>query len=491
MTRHTEFASLMEAVERPSRLGNVNYWDGYGFHFYSMLRPVKRIAEAKSKRAMEYAERVLKNYTQAASAASRYYGPSCRILEHQGWVIHFYLCTDKKDKVVDFAKLLTALVEGRVIENFDDVTLQFHMAAEYGRSLLIAVDSATGEEAAKSCVSLGPCANDPAKKMGESTEKSSRPLWIRMTDEGAWEVDDCQPDKGNVQQICENVMPTSARDFATAKLVDKTSVAVCRAQTLKGAVVDSVDGYLEAYCFRSDMDGFTKAVKRAFQDVENRSNSNAIIELANDFVSYMTAVNNWQVADAAINMLPYPWAGDCCNMLAWPNYGEDFGMVDFASSQKQFPVLVFNEWNGFVKGNESAFAKLSRMWRNAHGQSKWVCCISGGVIYPFDVTTSDRKFRVMVGWPVGISHTGVNLEKNEPDSLVLHKDDLEPLEKMRKSRFKVCRGSNDYSYVTQSDLSKGKHEDAVRAAGAFGATSFNGVNLRPTRPWASGSSHNV
>ena len=166
MTRNTSFTELMDAVEGSQRLGNVHYWDGYGFHFYAMLRPVKRIAEAKSKRA-------------TASTASRYYGPECRILEHQGWVIHFYIATDKREKIVDFAKLLSALVEGRVMENFDDVALQFHMAAEYGRSLLIAVDSATSEEAAKSCVSLGPCANDPAKKMGESTEKSSRPLKLK------------------------------------------------------------------------------------------------------------------------------------------------------------------------------------------------------------------------------------------------------------------------------------------------------------------------
>lgn len=491
MNRHNEFTGLMDAVEGSQRLGNVHYWDGYGFHFYSMLRPVKRVAEAKSKRAMEYAERVLKNYTQAASAASRYYGSECRILEHQGWVIHFYIHTDKRERIVEFAKLLSTLVEGRVMESFDEVTLQFHMAAEYGRSLLIAVDSATGEEAAKSCVSLGPCANNPAKKMGESTEKSSRPLWIRMTDEGAWDVEDCQADEANTSQICENVMPASVRNFATAKMVDKTAVAVCRAQTLKGVFADSVDGYLEAYCFRSDMDGFTKAVKRAFESVENKSNPNAVIELATDFVGYMTSVNNWQAEDKAINILPYPWAGDCCNMLAWPNYGEDFGMTDFESSQKFFPVLVFNDWNGFVKKNGSAFARLSRTWREAHGKSKWVCCISGGVIYPFDVTTSDRKFRVMVGWPVGVSHTGVNLEKNEPDSLVLHKDDLEPLEKTRKSRFKTCKGSAEYSYATQDDLAKVKHDDAIWTAGAFGATSFNGVNLRPTRPWASGSSHNV
>ena len=104
MTRNTSFTELMNAVEAPQRLGNVHYWDGYGFHFYAMLRPVKRMVEAKTKRAMEYAERVLKNYTQAASAASRYYGPECRILEHPAWVIHFYTPPDKKEKIVGFAK---------------------------------------------------------------------------------------------------------------------------------------------------------------------------------------------------------------------------------------------------------------------------------------------------------------------------------------------------------------------------------------------------
>ena len=39
MTRNTSFIELMEAVEGSQRLGNVHYWDGYGFHFYAMLRP--------------------------------------------------------------------------------------------------------------------------------------------------------------------------------------------------------------------------------------------------------------------------------------------------------------------------------------------------------------------------------------------------------------------------------------------------------------------
>ena len=484
MIRNTNFTELMDAVEGPQRLGNVHYWDGYGFHFYAMLRPVNRIAEAKSKRAMEYAERVLKNYTQAASAASRYYGSECRILEHQGWVIHFYIHTNKRERIVEFAKLLSTLVEGRVMESFDEVTLQFHMAAEYGRSLLIAVDSATSEEAAKSCVSLGPCANDPAKKIGDSTDKTTRPLWIRIKDEGPWDVEDCSVDVSSVELLCERLMPKDSQKFLGAKRAgDYGTIAVCRAQTLKDVLTESDDGYLESYCFRADMDGFTKAVKKAFESVENKSNPNAVTELANDFVGYMTSANNWQAEDKAINILPYPWAGDCCNMLAWPNYGEDFGMTDFESSQKFFPVLVFNDWNGFVKKNRLAFARLSRTWREAHGKSKWVCCISGGVIYPFDVTTSDRKFRVMVGWPVGVSHTGVNLEKNEPDSLVLHKEDLEPLEKTRKSKFKTCKGSNEYSYATQEDLAGAAKAGVSHAATAFGATSYGGVKLVASRPY--------
>ena len=238
MTRNTSFIELMEAVEGSQRLGNVHYWDGYGFHFYAMLRPVKRIAEAKSKRTMENAERVLKNYTKAASAASRDYGAECRILEHQGWVIHFYIHTDKREKIVEFAKLLSALVEGRVMENFDDVALQFHMAAEYGRSLLIAVDSATSEEAAKSCVSLGPCANDPAKKMGDSTDKTTRPLWIRLKDEGPWDVEDCSVDVSSVELLCERLMPKDSQKFLGAKRAgDYGTIAVCRAQTLKDVLI--------------------------------------------------------------------------------------------------------------------------------------------------------------------------------------------------------------------------------------------------------------
>lgn len=480
MTRNTKFTELMDAVEGSQKLRNVHYWDGYGFHFYSMLRPVKRIAEAKSKRAMEYAERVLKNYTQAASAASRYYGSECRILEHQGWVIHFYIYTDKREKIVGFAKLLSTLVEGRVMESFDDVTLQFHMAAEYGRSLLIAVDSATSEEAAKSCVSLGPCANDPAKKMGESTEKSSRPLWIRMTDEGAWDVEDCQPDEANVSQICENVMPTSVRDFTEAKMVDRAAVAVCRAQPLKEAVADSVDGYLEAYCFRSDMDGFTKAVKKVFESTD----AQAIVEFATNFVGYMQAVNEWQVKDPVVNMVPYPWAGDCCTMLARPNYGKEFGMEDFEASQCLFPIMVFNEWNTFIRQKGESFKNLTRAWRTSGGSAQWVCCASGGVIYPFDVETADRKFRVMVGWPVGISHKGVNLKNSVPDSLVLHQEDLNKLAVDRQKKFKKCKECEDYSYSTRSDLAVVKQEVVTRVATAFGSTAINGVNLRPTRPWA-------
>lgn len=459
------------------------YWDGYGFHLYSMLRPVKRIAEAKSKRVMEYAERVLKNYTQAASDASRSYGSECRILEHQGWVIHFYLHTKAKEKIVLFAKLLAALVDGRVMEDFDGVTLQFHMAAEYGRSMLIGIDSSTKEEASKSCVSLGPCANAPAKKMGESTEKSSKPLWIRMDDEDDWNVEDCQSDDEMVSKFCEGKLTLEGQNLSMARMVDKTAVAVCRAQSLNEAVEDSPDGYIEAYCFRADMDGFTNAVKKAFESADGR----AIVELATNFVGYMQAVNKWQAKDPVVNMVPYPWAGDCCTMLARPSYGKEFGMEDFEASQKLFPVFVFNEWNAFVKQQGESFKNLTRAWRAAGANAQWVSCVSGGVIYPFDVKTADRKFRVMVGWPVGVSHKGVSLKESVPDSLVLHQEDLGKLEVGRQNTFKKFQECSDYFYATREDLAIVKQNDTVQVASAFSATAFNGVNLRPTRPWGIGS----
>ena len=31
----------------------------------------------------------------------------------------------------------------------------------------------------------------------------------------------------------------------------------------------------------------------------------------------------------------YPWAGDCCIMLARPNYGKEFGMEDFEDEEDE------------------------------------------------------------------------------------------------------------------------------------------------------------
>ena len=211
------------------------------------------------------------------------------------------------------------------------------------------------------------------------------------------------------------------------------------------------------------------------------------MELATDFVGYMQAVNEWQVKDPVVNMVPYPWAGDCCTMLARPNYGKEFGMEDFEASQRLFPLMVFNEWNTFIRQKGESFKNLTRVWRTAAGSAQWVSCVSGGVIYPFDVETADRKFRVMVGWPVGISHKGVNLKNSVPDSLVLHQEDLNKLAVERQKKFKKCKECEDYSYSTRSDLVVAKQEDVARVATAFGSAAINGVNLRPTRPWASES----
>ena len=63
--------------------------------------------------------------------------------------------------------------------------------------------------------------------------------------EGAWDVEDCQPDEGNISQICEKVMPTSVRNFAVAKMVDKTVVSGMLARVYQ--VMGNWDGaYAEA-----------------------------------------------------------------------------------------------------------------------------------------------------------------------------------------------------------------------------------------------------
>lgn len=412
-----------------SKVGNANankcIWDGHGWHFYSMLKIKADKITASKLRDVGRMVGMYTNYNRAAVAGAEMIAARhrivCDILEHQGNVIHFFfpdLGQKNSAIIIEFGKLLNMMVESHVRKYYDDDVTQFHMAAEFGRSVLVRVASPEPTDASNSVVSLGPCANSPAKQMGESKEGCPRPLWWREDNDSEWDCVDCF-DK------------SVARAYALTIALGKYGIGYFKEipteeDELRKACFESLLNAplstenkpkpIEGFFFRVDMDGFTNKIKNAFA-----RGRDAIKVAVKEFIDYMDAANAWQVStDMKVSV--FPWAGDCFNALVLPS-GTNGWIGGFEMSRKAQPLKIVSEWE--------------RQISTEHKGSRWAYTVSGGEIYQFEVETENRKFKLAVGRPAGLTLAAIHFNNNPSGAVVMHKRDVEKLHSLTANAFKA------------------------------------------------------
>lgn len=425
---------------------SVSIADVWGWHFYARLRIDRSLVESEDADAENKLIGILNRYTSVSDGVVAEFGDEVVLLEHQGEMLHFHLsiAEGEVEKVKLFASMLAVGVKKYVIPA--DGVYGFSMGAQYGRSVVLLVPSANNEDSAYSRVSLGPCANSPAKRVIRNRADDDWTLSYRKNDEDTWtrlQID---------------------LSFANS-FIKESSIAMDAAPIEKSARRAPVTRY--GYMFRADQDGFTKRVRMVFEN----GNENEVDKLVNDFLSFMAEVNDWQKSALASSVVvSCPWSGDCCNMLIAPN--PESGESEAEASRNaisRLPDAILASWEDFKK-------------RNSYDKSfAWSYGMAEGRIKIIIRSLDGRDYRLFVGWPVGVSLEAVNLECNEAEDLVMHQEDVERMTSSVKGSFK--RAAGNYYVQTKGARTKLKVEQ-INAAAAMGrARAFAGVNVQPARPY--------
>jgi hypothetical protein len=398
---------------------------------------------ADAKRQME----IMRSYIAVATQLTRDF-EFAKILEVQGSTNHFFLRLDQNQstEVEAFAKRATLYFETAVLQKAGYDFRQFHQAADFGSSVILKLTSP--EEASASLVSLGRCANAPAKKMGESKEGVTRPLWLSKRDNFGrqnWTCVETKPDLGNVkvaesikanqgtlQQIAESVSfsRVQRRGVITEKL------ATLSARSLGDSATPEKPEIVEAFLCRADMDGFTSKVEDAFAHGGNK-----IAELVDQFLKVAKVVmsykGNTDGRGLDVDVIDFPWAGDCVNFVVLRPSGESY-----KEAAKYLPLRVAKRWHELV-GN-------SRVNRELNADIDWAFCFAGGHVFIADVTSDDRKFRIVCGWPSGTSHDGVNCDGTRPKWTIAHRDNVMELADIKRKCFHEL--ITEFQYATPEGI---------------------------------------
>ena len=441
---------------------SVSIADVWGWHLYARLRIGAAYTKSVDADAEDQLVDIYERFTNAAAGAVQIFGERVVLLEHQGEMLHFHLSAGENEKqvVTAFANVLAALVKEKVMPS--EGAYGFSMAAQYGRSVILLVPSATKEESAYSRVSLGPNANSPAKKVIRNTATDDWTLALKNNEDGVWARVGVIPD-------FESVRRSTAKELFE-KVANRFSARATACDSIEPVEQEAENAPISryGYMFRADQDGFTAKVRAAFE-----SGTEADVDrLVVSFLNFMKAARAWQEEGVeGTTIIVCPWAGDCCNMVVVPTGDEQESDADASRRLiSSFPTKFVRAWEEFARENASEVA------------SEWSYGMAEGRVKIFVKALDDHKYRLFVGWPVGVSLEAVNLETNNVRDLSMHKDDVFQMTvKVRDSYKKV----ND-SYYTQTGSSRDEVvKDMVKSAGAFARrTEYADRTVPPSRPYS-------
>lgn len=475
--RQAQKSASLETLQESGQLAEEYlYLETSGWHFYSYLKIRPHLIEDTSAYDDRRLMSIYKNYTYAADMAARKALSKCQILEHQGNVIHFFFPEADFGKVIyPFAKSLAALVEDHVLGYFEKDVVSFNMATEQGKSVIVESSSPTAKESERSTVSLGPCANNPAKRMIKRIEGRICPLsWRDNPDDEEWHVCECHVEEEDRERAV--IMESFAMDSLYSKFdkvegVGNMKVLGEQLEVEKRKLRNGEVRSREALYFRADMDGFTRKVKEAFDN-------NKVAELVEEFISYMKLANAWQIRSKVVTVSPHPWAGDCFNVEIVSTSSE---LYKFVAVRRNEPQGIVRDWEQYVKSDK--FSRFS--YRNDKAPVRWVYSIAGGRILDFVVKTDSREFKLCVGSPVGRTHAAVNFEENEPEYLVMHIDDISLLPQSEQQSFHRYDDKKHQRFKFQTAAKRDRTDGnaAQHAARRAESATVEGVSLFASRPW--------
>jgi len=445
MATKVELKTLLESVERgitpiirASRFETEPFTDTTAFHIYGELNLTLRLTAASDAQDAQRLLRILQEYTLIAEACAA--EASAVLLEVQGERVHLLLpsaapnATSVSD-LVRFAIAFTNTVYSRIGKSAGEAFQGFKMAADHGRAILVASAQPSG-----SVVSLGPCANAPAKEL----KRNGVAAHLRMRSEHYAHIAQPQNSKEWIDvpvlhpaasiaylvsiDLNERFSATSSQ-FLREGFTGVPEVQFADAQFLSGFAGGSVLQPIKVQGFplRADLDGFSKQVEAAFN-----SGNTAIAALTQRFLRIMQYPDQFRArVGKTINL---PWAGDCATVVVLPNG------ASYDDAREYLPVKAASEWH-----NQKTLADLNEQkWSQHIGEAKWAVGVAGGddqegssgyvLIAP--LAGRNRDFLVGAGWGIGRSLDAQESDGVAGDDTVIHTVDYGALDSAHKTSFR-------------------------------------------------------
>lgn len=475
---------------RTEQLGLGPFADVTGYHVYGELNLTLNLTAATDTSDAQRLLKVLQEYTLIAEACAA--EASAVLLEVQGERIHLLIPAASVDAnsvadVLRFAVAFTREVYDRISKSAGADFRGFKMAVDHGRAIMVA----SGGQANGSIVSLGPCANAPAKQL----KRHGTAAHLRMRSK---HYAHCLPPPSASEWIDVPVLnPIAAvaalasaelgarfsarsKSYIEESLQSTPSVLFANADYLNsfqgGYVGQAIK--VQGFAIRADLDGFSKQVEAAFN-----SGNAAIANLVQRFLNIMQYPAQFRARIG--KTIDLPWAGDCANLIVLPNG------VSYADAREYLPVKAASEWHAQRAGVDST----NRKWSEQVGLAKWAVGVAGGddkegsdgYILVAPLAGRSRDFLVAAGWGVGRSLDAQESDGVAGDDTVIHQIDYAVLDTPHRSSFKKLDSIFWISHgLTVASLRSGGAASLASQAPIFVPNIVKPVPV--ARPWCYGYS---
>ena len=106
--------------------------------------------------------------------------------------------------------------------------------------------------------------------------------------------------------------------------------------------------------------------------------------------------------------------------------------------------------------------------------------MASGSIKIFSVSVDHVPYRLMVGWPVGTSQEGVNLDGTNPDDLIMHSDDVNAMADYAKDSFTVIDSNKRYKKQDKNSRQKAVIDQVSQSANV---PIYHGFSTPKSKPY--------
>lgn len=417
---------LAEFVERKP-----GFFPATGYHIYCELRPVADFEAADEDEAADYVA-VIEDYVRMGEEAARSYGLT--LLELQGRVLHFFRGGESSesntDEVIDFAHEFTQSAYGELRDDMKDRWHGFATAFDHGQCILINESS----QHTTSTVSLGPCANRPAKRLfsprpAGCVSAPSRLVRHLQNTTGDWAdivLKDRKQSPSKTRLLTEKF--ASLRQLIKKGDGTLTNFSAKANENILHWTPDNPLRMVGAVV-RCDLDGFTKLVERAFA-----AGGEQVAVVARGFREVMVYAEVVAAAHQPCVMLP--WAGDCITFL----------LPEVSDPNQRIPrwVSFCMDWLASeINGSKSPLSANPSM-----AGTKWGIGAARGVtgnLVVAPTVVQAQRFMIAAGWPYATARLAQ--ESAKADQVAIETDDHQRLVGVVKGMFDE-KNDDDYWVAT-------------------------------------------